>query len=117
VFTTLSNIVTALQAPTAAAGARAQQENALNVGLQNLDQALNKVLTVRATLGARMNEVSALTSTNSDQSLQYQKNLSSLQDLDYNSALSTFASQQLALQAAQKSFAQVANLSLFQFLP
>jgi flagellar hook-associated protein 3 FlgL len=42
--------------------------------------------------------------------------MSRLTDLDYNKALSDFARQQLSLQAAQKSFASISSLSLFNFL-
>jgi flagellar hook-associated protein 3 FlgL len=39
-----------------------------------------------------------------------------LSDLDYNKALSDFARQQVALQAAQQSFAKVSGLTLFDYL-
>jgi flagellar hook-associated protein 3 FlgL len=84
--------------------------------LQNLDQAQETVLTARAGVGARERELDMLSSSQNDRSLQYQQTLSQLQDLDYYQALSSFAQQQLALQAAQDSFSKLSKLSLFDYL-
>ena len=48
--------------------------------------------------------------------LNYKQTLSNLQDTDYNKAATDLAQQQLSLQAAQKSFVQVSNLSLFTYM-
>ncbi len=74
------------------------------------------MLTVRADVGARLRELDSLATGNDDRQLRYDQTLSSLRDLDYNRALSEFAKQQLALQAAQQSFAKIAGLSLFDYL-
>ncbi|HEY5310017.1 MAG TPA: flagellar hook-associated protein 3, partial [Casimicrobiaceae bacterium] len=66
--------------------------------------------------GAHMTELDALTSSLSSRTVQGQQTLSNLQDLDYNKALSDFARQQVALQAAQQSFTKVSGLSLFNYL-
>jgi flagellar hook-associated protein 3 FlgL len=65
---------------------------------------------------ARLAELESLSSGNDARSLQYDAQLSQLQDLDYNRAMSDFARQQLALEAAQKSFLSVSGLSLFKYL-
>ena len=64
----------------------------------------------------RMNELDAVQSTNSDLDLQYNKTLSTLQDLDYTKAISDFSQNQTLLQAAQQSFAAVQGLSLFKYI-
>jgi flagellar hook-associated protein 3 FlgL len=116
VFDTLQDLITTLQQPVDGAAAQASLENGLNVALQNLDQAQETVLTARAGVGARERELDMLSSSQSDRSLQYQQTLSQLQDLDYYQALSSFAQQQLALQAAQDSFSKLSKLSLFDYL-
>jgi flagellar hook-associated protein 3 FlgL len=117
IFTSLQNLIATLRAPTVTATDRAALANNLNAGLQNIDQALGNVLTVQAGGGASLRELDTITSANSDRALQYKQTLSNLQDLDYNQAFSDFSRQQLALTAAQKSFAQVSGLSLFNYLP
>jgi len=112
VFKTISNLIATLNAPVVGSNLT----NGLNRGINNLDNALGNVLTVRATLGLRLNEIDTLQTTGEDMGLQLKQTLSQLQDVDYNKAISDLTQQQVTLQAAQKSFTQVANLSLFTYL-
>ncbi len=112
VFTTISNLVTALNAPVAGASLT----NSLNNGLTNIDNALNNVLNTQTSLGLRINEINALQSTGSSTGLQLQQTLSTLQDTNATLAISNLTLQQTILQAAQKSFVQVANLSMFTYM-
>jgi len=116
IFTTVQNLIATLQTQVSGASGAATVANGISTALQNLDQALETVLTTRAGIGARLRELDALAAGNDDRTTQYQQTLSQLQDLDYNKALSDFARQQLALEAAQKSFAHVSGLSLFNYL-
>lgn len=112
VFKTISDLISALD--TSVAGA--DLTNSLNRGLNNLDNALNNILTVRSSLGLRLNEIDALQTAGEDLSLQFKQSLSELQDVDYNKAISDLTQQQMSLQAAQKSFIKIAELSLFSYL-
>lgn len=116
VFDTVQDLVAALRAPAATSADRAALANGISVALQNLTQAQEAVLTARAGVGARMRELESLESGSEARAVHYEETLSRLQDLDYSKALSDFARQQLALEAAQKSFLQVSGLSLFNFL-
>jgi flagellar hook-associated protein 3 FlgL len=116
IFTTLQQLVTTLQAPVSTAADRAKLANGIGRALQDIDQALGNVLASRAGVGASLRELDSLTSSNQDRGQQYSQSLSILQDLDYNQALSDFSRQQLALDAAQKSFVKISGLSLFNYL-
>ena len=116
IFRTIGDLITTLEANVVGATDRTRLANGLNRGLADLDQALEHVLTVRAEMGAGMRELDTLAAGNESQQLLHDQTLSRLQDLDYNAALSDFARQQLALEAAQKSFIQVSRLSLFDYL-
>jgi len=111
-FKTLSDLVGALNAPVAGSNLT----NALNTGMNNLDNALSNILNTRANLGLRLNEIDALQLTGENMGLQLKQTLAALQDTDYNKAISDLTQQQTTLQAAQKSFAQISNLSLFSYL-
>jgi len=111
-FKTLSDLVTTLNSPASGASI----SNGLNTGIQNLDNALSNVLNIRATLGLRLNEIDALQVTGENMSLQLKQTLTTLQDTDYNKAISDLNQQQITLQAAQKSFTQVSNLSMFTYM-
>lgn len=118
IFQTISDLIAALNTPVGVGNPT--QTAALNTSLQTamnlLDRGLNNVLSVRSSLGLRLSEVDALQVTGEDLSLQYKQNLSQLQDVDYNKALSDLTQQQIGLQAAQKSFVNVSGLSLFNYL-
>jgi flagellar hook-associated protein 3 FlgL len=109
IFKTISDLITALQTPGSLGGAIATAINGLDRGLDN-------VLTVRATLGTRLNELEALQSAGENIGLQYKQTLSQLQDVDYNKAISDLTQQKTSLEAAQKSFLAVSGLSLFNYM-
>jgi len=115
-FTTLANLVSTLNTPASSAGVQAQVSNGIAAALQDLDQGLDSVLALRAGTGAQLRELDTLEASLSARDLAYQQSISKLRDLDYDKALSDFARQQLALQAAQQSFVKVSGLSLFDYL-
>ena len=90
--------------------------NALNTAQANLNNTLDNVLRVRASIGTRLNEVDASKNNADDLSVQYQSTISGLTSLDYAKAISDLTQQQITLQAAQQSFAKVNGLSLFNFI-
>lgn len=117
IFSTLKNLINALQTPVSATGSgNTRLTNDLNTALSNLDLAQDKLLTVRATVGATLKEVEATRTTGEDLALQYSSTLSDLRDLDYAKAISDMAQKQASLEAAQQSFLRVQGLSLFNFL-
>lgn len=117
-FKTLGDLITQLETPIqgGGTGANAKFTNNINTAIQNLDQSLQNVLTVRASVGSRMREVDSVKSTGEDLQLQYQQTISSLQDLDYAKAITDLTRQQSALEAAQMSFTRVQGLSLFNYM-
>lgn len=109
-FKTLTDLINLFQTP----GAPVPATLATLSG--NVDLALSNVLTVRASVGSRLQELDALNITGSDRDLQYSQTLSSLQDLDYTKAITQLSQKQLTLEAAQQSFVKVSGLSLFNYL-
>lgn len=118
VFKTISDLISALKTPMASGSATgsAQLTGSLNRGLNNLDRALDNVLTTRSSLGLRLNEIDALQVTGENLALQFQQSLADLQAVDYNKALSDLAQQDIYLKAAQQSFVKVSGLSLFNYI-
>ena len=94
----------------------AEFSNKLGAVIANLDQALNKVNTVRATQGSRMNELDSLTTAGQALDVQYQSAISTEVDVDYYSAISQLSKQTTQLQAAQQSFAKITALGLFKII-
>lgn len=106
-FTTVGDFVTALETTGGI------PNGAVDTALQELDAALDNVLSKRAAIGSRMQEVDALQQIGEDIAVQYQQTLSRLQDLDFAQAISDMMRQQTLLEAAQQTFTSVSQLSLF----
>lgn len=105
VFTTLNTLATDLEANT-------PNTNSLT----QIDSALQNMLDVQASAGARLNAVDSQQAINVVLITQLEKTRSTIEDLDYAEAASRLNLQSVALQAAQQSFVKVQNLSLFNFL-
>lgn len=110
VFDTLNDFITLLQTP----GMPSAMD--LEAAKANFDLALENVLTVRASVGTRLQEIDGLDYVGDDRGLQYSQVLSELQDLDYSKALTQLTQQQVTLEAAQRSFMAISGLSLFNYL-
>ena len=116
-FKTVQDLIGALRTPIAGnAVAGAAVSNTINGSMSNLDLALENVSRVQASIGSRQHELQGLTDISSSLDIQYQAKITKLQDIDYTAAISQFTSQQTQLEAAQKSFAQISDLSLFKYL-
>jgi flagellar hook-associated protein 3 FlgL len=84
--------------------------------LDKLTTSLEKVLTVQATIGARLNALDRQENLNEDNILGMQTVLSETEDLDFAEAISKFNLQSVSLQAAQQAYTKVQGLSLFNYL-
>ena len=111
-FKTVSDLATLLRT----SGTGAAMANGLSGALSNLDNAMANVLDARTGTGTRMRELDSAKTASEDRALLHGQTLSRLQDLDYAKAASELSQQQTNLEAAQKSFARVAGLSLFDYL-
>lgn len=116
VFSTLQGLIDALNKPVQGGSGRAELQNELNKANVEMSSMLDNVLSVRASVGARLQEIEHLDNAGLDRDLYYAEAISDLQDLDYVKALSDLARQQVALEAAQKTFVTVSGLSLFKML-
>lgn len=118
VFSAISDVITALKTPVDNAGPAAQAKllNALSTGNRKITNAHDNVLTVRASVGSRLQELEALGSTGDSRNLSDKSYLSDLQDLDYATAIAEFYQRQTALQASQQTFVRIQQIALFNYL-
>jgi flagellar hook-associated protein 3 FlgL len=116
VFTTVNNLITALSTTTGTPAQSARLANDLGSALANIDQAIDRVLDVQTAIGSRMKEVETAVQTSRDLAIQFEQSVRDLRDVDYAQAISDLTLQRTLLEAAQKSFLQVQNLSLFDLL-
>lgn len=116
VFRTFEKAIAALEAPSNTPQSGAALRNTLNTVMNEFDNSMDNVLTVRAEVGARLNELDTLETIASNRMLAYEQTLSSLVDLDYVEAASEYSMRMVGLQAAQKAFVDMKDLSLFNML-
>ncbi len=116
IFAVVESLAAALEVPRTDARSGAVQQNAINTGLDELDQALQHVNDVRASAGARLNIVDSQRAINADFDFQLETALSENRDLDYTEAISRFNTQLVALQAAQQTYVRTQSLNLFSLL-
>lgn len=116
IFTTVKDLIVALRAQGEGGVGGAALNNKLNQANANLDNAYNNVLAVRASVGARMKELDTLDGSGEGMDIQYTDSISNLIDVDVAKAISLFSQQTTNLQAAQMSYKNLTQLSLFNYL-
>jgi flagellar hook-associated protein 3 FlgL len=112
IFTTVQNLVTALNS----GGSSTQLGNSIAGVLNNLDQALTSISDTQASVGGRMNAITAQQSIQTSQQTQLQTSISSLQGLNYASAITQLDQQNTTLQAALQAYTMTQGLSLFKYI-
>ncbi|WP_308700836.1 flagellar hook-associated protein FlgL [Pseudoduganella guangdongensis] len=115
-FTTMRNLITALSASPSNPVADAERTNQLNLANQNMSNALDKVLSVRASVGSGLKELDHLDSAGDDLNIAYAQQIGDLLDADPVETISRFTQLQTNLEAAQKSYKALTGLSLFNFI-
>ncbi|MEZ5490705.1 MAG: flagellar hook-associated protein FlgL [Gammaproteobacteria bacterium] len=116
IFSTVKALADALARPAPDPASAARFHNAMNSGLAALDQGMEKMSSIRAGIGARLNNLESFNEVNEDFKLQLQTTLSDTQDLDFAEAISRFNLQLTSLQAAQEAYIRTTGLTLFQYL-
>lgn len=115
-FTTLSNLAATLDSSTATTADRAKFNSDMATILQQLDQAGDHLLGVRAEVGTRLSSIDTAQEALADRKVELETTTSQLRDLDYAEAVSRMNQQLVGLQAAQASYSKIAQLSLFDYL-
>lgn len=117
VFQTLQSIANSLNTPTAnSPPAATALHNTLNQQLASLDQALNNMVNVQASVGSRQSAITSQQTLQQNWGVQLKSAQSKIQDVNVTSAISQFQLELTALQASQKTYTQVQGLSLFKYI-
>ena len=116
VFSMVDELATALESGASGTAPLAAMNNAVNAGLQNIDQAIGNILDVRVAVGSRLSAIESQVDSNGAFKLNYQDTLAGIEDLDYAEALSRLSLEMTTLEAAQQSFIRTQSLSLFNYL-
>jgi flagellar hook-associated protein 3 FlgL len=112
-FNTLSSLITTLSNPNLSS---AQISTQVGTAVEQIDAAVNNFGEIGASVGARINAITAANATAQSQQTTMTASVTTLRDVDYAQATTQLSTEELALQAAQESYASISKLSLFNFL-
>jgi len=89
---------------------------AIQRGISEIDTLQHSVSDATAQVGTDLNVVDSQTNVLDEITLRLKTTMSDIQDLDYTEAITKMNKDQLALEAAQSSFAKISKLSLFNYI-
>lgn len=112
-FSALTNLINVLSSPTANNG---QLATAIGNSIAQIGNSITNFSNVSASVGARLNSITTAQTTAKSNQTSLSINISAITNTDYAAATTQLSTEELALQAAQESYASIAKLSLFQFL-
>ncbi|WP_067516366.1 flagellar hook-associated protein FlgL [Endozoicomonas ascidiicola] len=111
IFADLDELSTALKA-----GDRTALKDVLDGSIESIDKTLADVGSTLTSVGARINTLDMTTTANEESIAMTTALKGSLEDLDYAEAITQLTLEQTALQASQKSYGKVSQLSLFNYI-
>lgn len=111
VFDSIQNMINFLKTPGVSASNPTYTQS-----LSEIQSTMDNVASVQASVGGRQSSLDGLTNMSADRKLQYQQQLSNLQDLDLAKALSDVKQQTIQLEAAQSTFSAMSKLTLFSYI-
>ena len=120
-FRTFEKALAVLEGPAGTDAQKAARDNTLSTVMREFDNSLDNVLTVRASVGARLNELEVVDAVAGNRQLNYTETLANLtgdlsQPSEFAAAVSEYTLRQVGLQAAQKAFVDIKGMTLFDRL-
>ena len=98
------------------AGLKEVNRDNIRRGVGELDTLQTGVSEAQAQVGTNLNVVDQQNSVIEDTTLNLKTTLSSIEDLDFATAITKMNQQMMSLEAAQSSFAKISQLNLFNFI-
>ena len=115
-FTTVQKFNSALASDTSNPTGQALFHQSMDETIGELDNALNHIQTHRSDLGSRMRYVDNTREENESAGFLLKKTRSEIEDTDYAKAISDLQTEMSTLEAIRKSYAQMGQMSLFNYL-
>ena len=117
-FKTFEKALAVLDQPAGNDAEKAARANTINTVMREFDNSLDNVLTVRASVGSRLNELNVVDGVADNRQLNYTETYSNLigdlsDPANFAEVVSQYSLRQVSLQAAQKAFVDIKGMSLF----
>ncbi|KPN77438.1 MULTISPECIES: flagellar hook-associated protein FlgL [Shewanella] len=114
IFDTISRAIALIEDPNSANTPQGRSQ--LAQILNDIDSGVNQISSARSVAGNNLKAVESYKDTHIEEQVLNTSALSRLEDLDYASAITEFAKQQLALNAVSSVFSKVGSVSLFDYI-
>ncbi len=115
-FEVMEDVIDVLRTPSGIQNETADIRNNLNMALRKLDNNFDNLLVSRASIGSRMNEIDNLDVVSQNQLVSLAETKSDLVDANLVEVISEYSLKQTGLTAAQRTFADIGKLSLFDYI-
>jgi len=115
-FTSVQNLVKALETSTASAAGQSDILNLLNPSLSEIDLAFDNITRIRTSVGARLKTIDDQINVNEGFKIEMASTLSKVRDLDIAEAAVELQSRLISLEAAQTTYTRIQGLSLFDHI-
>lgn len=112
--TTAVSLFESLQDLTSAI--RSGNHDQMNRGIGELDRMMNRLTFNISEVGTDLHVAGMQTEVVEETQIQLKSVLSNVEDLDYAEAVTRMQKQMMSLEAAQRSFAQISQLNLFDYI-
>ena len=112
--TTAVSLFESLQDLTSAI--RTGNHDQMNRGIGELDKMMNRLTFTISEVGTDLHVADMQTEVVEETQIQLKSVLSNVEDLDYAEAVTRMQKQMMSLEAAQRSFAQISQLNLFDYI-
>lgn len=112
--TTAVSLFESLQDLTSAI--RSGDHDQMNRGIGELDKMMNRLTFTISEVGTDLHVADMQTEVVEETQIQLKSVLSNVEDLDYAEAVTRMQKQMMSLEAAQRSFAQISQLNLFDYI-
>jgi flagellar hook-associated protein 3 FlgL len=112
-FKTLDDAIALLRDPNATS---AQINTGIGQAMDGVDAGIERLSLGRTRIGEGLRAVEAHSNLIESDGAAFSSRLSDLVDIDYAKAISDYQSNQIAVDAAMKTYSQIAKMSLFQYL-
>jgi len=116
IFSSIQNLVTALETTTSSPAGQSDILNLINPALSEIDLAFENITRVRTSVGARLKTIDDQINVNEGFKIELASTLSKVRDLDIAEAAVELQSRLIALEAAQTTYTRIQGLSLFDHI-
>jgi len=116
IFSTISKLVNALDEEPFSESEQSRMRANIDDAMGEIDNALDHVNTIRASVGSRLSSIDASRDENSNIELQIERTKRSVEDVDIAEAVTQLQTRANSLEIIQASFARIEGLSLFNYM-